>query len=149
MTGKWWLFYVPGDDDYWGSQEYIDGIRDTADSPRGWWTCNKKTAAGDRALIYATAPVSAIVAVVEALKKAQKKDNQFSSYPWVCDYRCLHVLDKPLTLAAMREDEKLRTVWYLIDKDFQSLFGAPRPVDPAVMKFLAHQRIPELEPFVA
>jgi hypothetical protein len=85
MPANWWVFYVPGDADHWQDAQYIASVADTEDSSEvgGWWTCNEATAEGDRALLYAKAPISAIVRILEATSRAK---NNITSFPDIPGY---------------------------------------------------------------
>ena len=149
MPANWWVFYVPGDADYWQDLEYVAGVAETEDSSEdgGWWTCNEETVEGDRALLYAKAPISAIVGILEATSPAREHHHEFSVHPWICDFGCITVFEQPIPFRAMRADQQLRNHWGLIRGNFQPPGGKPPRVSGSTLRLLA-DRFPQLKPYV-
>jgi len=105
---RWWIFYVDGDD--W--------MHDADPSGRDfeWWTCHIETRAGDCGLVYAKAPVSALVAVLQATGDSHPQPNRFSHHRYAFPVRCAKVFKKPLRLSEMRNDGELSEAWPLIQR---------------------------------
>lgn len=143
---KWWVFYVPGDDKYWGSGKYIKECT----KGRCYWTCSRHTRTGDSALLYAKSPISALVAVMSVVSDAEVdlEERQFSSTdPSWCYVDFQAVLKKPIALRAMREDLELRDAWGLVRSQFQSPGGRPPVIDDRIIGMLGG-RIPELRKYL-
>lgn len=142
----WWVFYVPGDEQYWGNPDYIES---RSEGPV-YWTCSSHTRKGDMALLYAKRPISAIVAVLAVMSDAGQDHAQvqFSSTEssW-CDVVFEALLAEPLTFKEMREDHELRDAWGLVRGQFQSPGGRPPQIDDEVIGLLA-ARIPELKKLI-
>lgn len=138
---QWWLFYVPGDEEYWGDPNYIDCVS----AEYSYWTCNAQSKNGDNALLYARRPVSALVAALAVTSDAiQDPKQQFSTTDCsCCDVKCLSIFKTPLTFREMREDRELREAWGLVRSQFQSPGGRAPRIDDKVISMLAG-RIPEL-----
>ena len=148
MPANWWVFYVPGGDGYWQDPNYVRRIANTKKPKKNWWwTCHEETVEGDRALLYAKAPISAIVGIIEAASNAKEKHHEFSSYPWVCDYFCVTVFDEPIYFRYLLRDEELRKQWGLIRGNFQPPGGKAPRVTGSTLKLLA-SRYPQLEPYI-
>lgn len=141
LEPQWWLFYVPGDKEYWGDPEYTKSVTAGA----SYWTCNIHSRNGDNALLYARRPVSALVAALAVTSDAiQDPKQQFSTTDCsCCDVKCLSIFKTPLTFREMREDRELREAWGLVRSQFQSPGGRVPRIEDKVICMLA-DRIPEL-----
>jgi hypothetical protein len=77
--------------------------------PGGWWTCHESTKRGDLVLLYRTAPRSDVRYLIQAESDAYSlADDEFArqqGWAYGCDYRVLHKIDPPISLAELRGDE--------------------------------------------
>ncbi len=121
----------------WVIRESDATVREVGD--RGWWTCSPDTRAGDRALIYRTAPHSDIAYLVQATTDAFPVEPGHGLPPArsdaACDYVVLQCFERPLTIGAMREDASL-TGWSALRISFR---GGVHPVPDRVWRRLLTQ----------
>ena len=98
-------------------------------------------------LLYAKAPISAIVGILEATSPAREHHHEFSAHPWICDFGCITVFEQPIPFRASRADQQLRNHWGLIRGNFQPPGGKPPRVSGSTLRSLA-DRFPQLKPYV-
>jgi len=141
---QWRVFYVPGDDQHWGSARYRQRVADSPD----WWTCDQETKAGDYALLYARAPISALVGIIKATGKAKpdSRARKFTVHHFTCRYRFVCTFDPPHTLRAMRDDKQLSEAWGFVRLPMAP-GGRPPRISEEVLSLLI-DRIPELRGFI-
>jgi hypothetical protein len=90
--------------------------------PCGWWTCDESTRQGDLVLVYRTAPRKDLRYLVEADSDAYPLDDDLAAPGgrgcFGCDYRVLHKLDPPISLAKLRADP-VTARWKAVHVNFQ------------------------------
>ena len=122
----WWVFNCKPED--WKSF--------TPTKRRGaWWTCDMNTRKGDHAFVYVHAPVSAIVGWLRAESDAKHKPNEFSSHPFICNYRWLGQFDVPLRLADLRKNRKAKNL-SIVRGGFRSNAGRPQLIEGPTARLL-------------
>lgn len=120
---------------YWGGDDYLADPLDAG--ARYLWTGHRDARKGDVALLYATAPVSALVAELEVVTdgKYSRWAGRFQAHPYAFYVRLLRTFPEPLPLRVMRMDPTL-SQWGLVRGSFQMPFGAPPRVPPEVLKYI-------------
>ncbi|MGY1810168.1 endonuclease NucS domain-containing protein [Blastococcus sp. SYSU D00669] len=97
----------------------------------GWWTCSPETRSGDLALIYRTAPESAVTWLVRAESDAERLEGDLEfprSTGFACRYTVVCALPQSIGIAAMRRDEVTST-WGALRTNFRgSAFTVPSAV---------------------
>lgn len=124
---------------YWGGQQYLADPMTRGEVYR--WTGDQHAKRGDVALLYATAPVSALVAVFDVVTggRPSKWAGQFRAHAFEMDVRLRRWFRSPLPLALMRADPKLRQ-WGLVRASFQMPFGRPPPIADDALRYLLRTR---------
>ena len=114
--------------------ERLDLDPSTDHEPGGWWRCDAATRRGDLAVMYRTAPRKDLRYLVEVQSDAYPLGDHrgVPTGGHGCDYRVLHKLDPPLSLADLRADP-VTAAWAPVRLAFQQ--GPPVP--PAVWERLA------------
>jgi hypothetical protein len=99
--------------------------------PCGWWTCDESTRQGDLVLVYRTAPRKDLRYLVEADSDAYPLDGDLAAPAgrgcFGCDYRVLHKLDPPISLAMLRADPVIAR-WQAVRVNFQGRSLVPPEV---------------------
>lgn len=105
-------------------------------STGGWWTCHKDTQRGDLILLYRTTPKRDFGYLIQAESDAYSilDDGYASRQGWEygCDYQVLYKFSDPVTLANLRDDERLdnwgplraqfrRKVYRVLDDDWKRI----------------------------
>ena len=144
IEGNWWLFYVPGTRDgerFWSDPDYV---AERLSFETCFWTCNKDVEPGDYGLLYATSPVSSIVAILTVKSQAREETEPrfHSSDEWWCDVTFVKEIDPPLSYAEMKEDDELREAWGLVRSQMQSSRGSQK-IPSGILQILS-KRIPDL-----
>ncbi len=109
---------------YWGGEPYLSDPLEVGH--RYKWTGHKDALKGDVALLYATAPVSALVAEFEVVTDGRYSAwaGRFQAHPYAFFVKLLRHFPEPLRLSVMRADPIL-TQWGLVRAGFQMPFGRP------------------------
>lgn len=96
--------------------------------PRGWARCKDSTRSGDLVLVYRSTPRKDLRYVVEVVSDAYPLDHHVaSSGGYGCDYRVLHKIDPPISLAQLREDP-VTSSWQAVRVNFRQCQLVPAEV---------------------
>jgi hypothetical protein len=108
--------------------------------PRGWWRCDEATRRGDLVLLYRTAPRSDIRYVIEVESDAYPLEHHRAAPPgaYGCDYRVVHKLDPPVSLAHLRADP-VTARWTAVRGNFKQRTTVPPEVWDRLATIIAHR----------
>ena len=96
--------------------------------PRGWARCKEETRSGDLVLVYRSTPRKDVRYVVEVVSDAYPLDHQVASPGgYGCDYRVLHKIDPPISLAQLRADP-VTSGWQAVRVNFRQSQFVPAEV---------------------
>lgn len=90
--------------------------------PGGWWTCHRKTEAGDLVLLYRSPKKKDLAYLIETRSAAYSllDDEAAAEMGWDygCDFEVIDKFRRPLTLSEMRADLALQD-WGALRADFR------------------------------
>jgi hypothetical protein len=120
---------------YWSGEDYLSDPLEVGRKYR--WTGRREARAGDVALLYATAPVSALVAELEVVTDGRPSEwaGRFQAHAFSFDVRLRRTFAEPLRLRVMRMDARL-SQWGLVRGSFQMPFGRPPEIPEEVLRYL-------------
>jgi hypothetical protein len=118
---------------YWGGADYL---ADPLTPGKVYlWTGHRDGRKGDTALLYATRPVSALVAQLELTTDGRFSNwaGRFQAHPYSFKVRLIRTFRAPISLKLLRLDPVL-SQWGLVRGSFQMPFGKPPRVPPELLK---------------